>query len=185
MDAIRSVDRALFVTTINLPHAYEDRPLPIGYGQTISQPFIVALMTQLLDVQPNEKVLEVGSGSGYQLAILAKLASQVFGVELVPELCEQAKLNLARAGIINATVICADGNLGLPEHASYDKIITSAAAFNIPEKLLEQLAVGGILVIPQGSSPLNQMLLRIKKTGPHSFDTNDIIPVRFVPLINS
>jgi protein-L-isoaspartate(D-aspartate) O-methyltransferase len=183
--AIKSIDRALFVTPTNLPFAYEDRPLPIGHGQTISQPFIVALITELLDVQDTDKVLEVGSGSGYQLAILAKLAKHAFGIELIPELFEQSKINIAKAGINNVTIICGDGTAGSKEYAPFDKIVASAAAQKIPKELLEQLKPGGILVIPQGSSLSGQVLLRIKKTGANSYDFSDIIPVRFVPLINS
>ena len=144
----------------------------------------MALITELLDVQDTDKVLEVGSGSGYQLAILAKLAKHAYGVELIPELFEQSKINIAKAGINNATIICGDGTAGSKQYAPFNKIVASAAAQKIPKELLEQLKPGGILVIPQGSSWSDQVLLRIKKTGPNSYDFSDIIPVRFVPLIN-
>lgn len=185
LKAFKSVDRALFVLEKNKSSAYDDCPLPIGHGQTISQPFIVALMTDLLDVKPEHKVLEVGSGSGYQLAILAKLAQWAYGIELIPELCEHARENLKNASVSNATVIAGDGTQGMPEQAPFDRIMVSAAANEVPLKLLEQLVIGGIMVVPKKISAFDQMLMRITKSETHELITEDILAVRFVPLINS
>lgn len=185
IDAIKSVDRAQFVPSALCDQAYEDYPLSIGFGQTISQPFIVALMTHLLEVKPEHKILEIGSGSGYQLAILAKLAREVYGIEFVPELAKLAQSNLQSAHITNAHVLTGDGNEGLSEKAPFDRIIVSAAAQKVPPKLLEQLAIGGIMVIPKNISGSDQMLIRITKSSADDLLCEDILPVRFVPLVNS
>lgn len=185
LKAFRDVDRSLFVRPQDLTHAYEDHPLDIGYGQTISQPFIVALMTHLIEPKSSDKVLEIGSGCGYQVAILSQLCKVVFGIEFISELAERSRQTLARANINNVTIVCGDGNLGLPEHAPFDKVIVSAAANKLPQLLLDQLAVNGILVTPKSVSPYDQMLMRIKKLSPTEFKMSDVIPVRFVPLINS
>lgn len=185
LHALKSVDRALFVDENDRAYAYEDHPLAIGYGQTISQPFIVALMTELLDVKPEHKVLEVGSGSGYELAILAQLAEWAYGIELIPELCAKARNNLKKARVSNVTIIAGDGTVGLPQHAPFARIMVSAAANEVPQKLLEQLAPLGVMVIPKQISPFEQMLMRINKSATHELRSEDILAVRFVPLVNS
>lgn len=184
-EAFMSVDRSLFVLPQDKTLAYDDCPLSIGHGQTISQPFIVALMTEALAVKASDKVLDIGTGSGYQLAILAKLAQQVYGIELVPELCALAISNLKKAKITNVEVINGDGTEGLKAHAPFDRILVAAAAKEVPPKLLQQLKIGGIMVIPQSLSTYDQMLLRITKTDQHSLQITKLLPVRFVPLINS
>lgn len=185
VEAIKSVDRTLFVKEEDKAQAYDDCPLAIGYGQTISQPFIVALMTELLGVKKEHKVLEVGSGSGYQLAILANLSHHAYGIEFIPELCEYAQKNLSKASIGNATVINGDGTLGFAKLAPFDRIMVSAAANEVPPMLLEQLAVWGIMVIPRKISPFAQMLMRITKSDTQELITESILAVRFVPLVNS
>ena len=184
LEALRSVDRRSFVRAEDIKNAYVDYPLDIGFGQTISQPFIVALITHLTEPKPSDKVLEVGSGSGYQAAVLAKLCNRVFGIEVIPALCDQSKKNLAAEKIDNVILMVGDGNLGLPHEAPFDKIIVSAASSKLPTILLEQLAVGGILVMPKQISPYEQMLIKINKTSDTEFTIKDILPVRFVPLIN-
>jgi len=185
INAFLNVDRAKFVLDNEKTLAYADCPLPIGHGQTISQPFIVVLMTQALEVKPEHKVLEVGSGSGYQLAILAKLAREVYGIELIADLAKLAEKNLKKAGIKNAKVITGDGTEGLLEQAPFDRIMVTAAAREIPAKLIEQLKVGGIMVIPKSMTTYDQMLLRITKTDQHNIKIDNLLPVRFVPLVNS
>jgi len=184
LDAMRAIDRRHFVRPRDVNLAYGDYPLDIGYGQTISQPFIVALVTHLIEPKPTDKVLEVGSGSGYQAAILSKLCQKVFGIEVIEALCEQARKNLAAANIENVTIVFGDGSLGLKEEAPFDKIIVSAASSKLPSPLLDQLVVGGMLVMPKQSSPADQMLIMIKKTSKTESTIKDILPVRFVPLIN-
>jgi protein-L-isoaspartate(D-aspartate) O-methyltransferase len=185
LEAIKSIDRRAFVRDQDRPHAFLDHPLDIGFGQTISQPFIVALMTHLVEPKDTDKVLEIGSGSGYQAAILSRLCKEVFAIEIIPELVAQSQQVLAKENIHHVTIICSDGNLGLPEHAPFDKIIVSASANKLPECLLDQLRIGGILVLPKNISPYDQMLIRIKKLSPIEYKMSDILPVRFVPLINS
>lgn len=185
IEAIKSVDRAIFVKPVDQSRAYEDHPLDIGYGQTISQPFVVALITHLIEPQAHDRVLEVGSGSGYQVAILAKLCEHVYGVERVEELVTASVSHLAACEINNATIHAGDGNLGLPEQAPFHKIIVSAAAKKMPQHLLEQLQINGIMVFPLHTSLYDQMLVRIRKTSATEFKMNDILPVRFVPLVNS
>jgi protein-L-isoaspartate(D-aspartate) O-methyltransferase len=185
LSAIKNTDRKAFVRPQDQNFAYVDRPLEIGFNQTISQPFMVALITQLIEPKPQDKVLEVGSGSGYQVAILSKLCKEVLGLEIIPELAERSRQILKELHINNVTIVCSDGNLGLPTHAPFDKIIISAAANKLPDFLLDQLAVGGIMVLPKTISPFEQMLTRIKKVAACEFKMNDILPVRFVPLVNS
>jgi protein-L-isoaspartate(D-aspartate) O-methyltransferase len=179
LEAMRSVPRHLFVPDEMRAHAYEDRPLPIGWSQTISQPYIVAAMTELLDPQPDHKVLEVGAGSGYQAAVLAKLVKEVHTIEIVPELAKQAKLNLAAAGIKNVNVIAGDGYRGLPSKAPFDGIIVTAAPEEVPQPLLDQLKIGGRLVIPVGDSEQYLKLLEKTKDG---IVTRSVFEVRFVPM---
>lgn len=185
LDAIKSIDRGKFVRPQDQVLAYQDHPLDIGYGQTISQPFIVALMIHLIEPQKTDKVLEIGSGSGYLVAVLAKLCQEVYGVEVIEELAKRSTITLQQQGINNAIIVCSDGSLGLPEHAPYDKIIISAATDKLPHILLDELRIGGILVLPKSTSPYEQMLVRISKTSASEFKMMDILPVRFVPLVNA
>ncbi len=163
--AFEELPRHLFVPESVKRYAFENRPLPIGYGQTISQPSIVAQMTELLDPKPGDKVLEIGAGSGWQAAILAKIIypGKVYTVERIKELAEFAKKNLERAGIKNVEVIVGDGTLGYKKEAPYDKIIVTAAAPEIPAPLIEQLKVNGRMIIPVGSAYMQELLLVIKK----------------------
>jgi protein-L-isoaspartate(D-aspartate) O-methyltransferase len=185
LDAMRSIDRKAFVRPQDQSLAYIDVPLEIGHGQTISQPFIVALMLHLIEPKMTDKVLEIGAGSGYVVAVLAKLCELVFGVEVIPELAQKAKETLVKEHVTNATIVCGDGNLGLLERAPFDKIIVSAAAHKLPPMLLDQLRIGGIMVLPRSTSLYDQMLIRLHKTSPTEFKMMDILPVRFVPLVNS
>jgi protein-L-isoaspartate(D-aspartate) O-methyltransferase len=164
LDAMRKVPRHLFVPAGFEGAAYRDHPLPIGHGQTISQPYIVALMTDLLSVSPGDRVLEVGAGSGYQAAILATLGAEVFSIERIPEVARIAEENLRRAGISNVHVIVGDGTIGYPQGAPYQGIIVTAAAPTVPSPLVDQLAEGGRLVIPIGGRDV-QELVRLEKKG--------------------
>ncbi len=181
MEAMAKVPRERFVPEELRPYAYENRPLPIGYGQTISQPLIVAMMTQALQLTGSEKVLEVGTGSGYQAAILSRLAEYVVTVERVAPLAERAAAVLQELGYANVEVHVAGEALGWPEGAPYDAIIVTAAAPEVPRELLDQLAAGGRLVIPVGSRDL-QELVRITKT-PRGAQRHNLGPCRFVPLV--
>ena len=179
--AFRKVPRHLFVPPDLEEHAYEDRPLPIGSGQTISQPYMVALMTSQLRLQGHERVLEIGTGSGYQTAILAELALEAFSVERLPELLSPAKTRLEMLGSLNVHLRPADGSLGWGEHAPYDAIVVTAAAPDAPAPLLEQLGEGGRLVLPIGG-PEGQMLARIEKRN-GAVHREDIARCVFVPLV--
>ena len=181
MDAVKSVPREAFVPDALVPYAYENRPLPIGHEQTISQPYIVALMTDLLDLAPGARVLEVGTGCGYQTAILSLLAGDVYTIEIVAPLGEDARDRLDRLGYGNVHVKVGDGYAGWPEHAPYDGIIVTAAAPEIPEPLLDQLAIGGILVIPVGYEQQAQQLLRVTRTA-GGLEQRVVLPVAFVPF---
>jgi len=180
MQALREVPRHLFVPPEHLSKAHLNRPLPIGYGQTISQPFIVALMSDLLDLRPDDKVLEVGTGSGYQTAILARLAHSVFTVELSEPLAERSQTTFQRLGLSNITTRIGDGHLGWPSEAPFGAIVVTAAPPHIPEPLVEQLLPGGRLVVPVGDD--EQQLILVEKRKDHSMVLRDIIPVCFVPL---
>jgi protein-L-isoaspartate(D-aspartate) O-methyltransferase len=180
VEAMRSVPRHEFVPEEEKDAAYRNRPLPIGHGQTISQPFIVALMTDLLRLEPNDRVLEVGTGSGYQAAVLARLAAEVYSIEIVEPLGLEAAQTLARLGIGNVKTRIGDGYAGWPEHAPYDAIIVTAAPEHIPAQLVAQLRPGGRLVIPVGG--LDQDLRVIEKKPDGTTISTAIIPVRFVPL---
>jgi len=162
--------------------AYENRPLPIGYGQTISQPYIVAIMTDLLEVGRGDKVLEVGTGSGYQAAVLAELVDEVYTVEIIPELAREAKASLARLGYDNVTARHADGFFGWQEHAPFDGIVVTAASSHVPPPLIEQLAPGGRMVIPVGSPFAVQQLMLVEKGRDGKVRTRQLLPVAFVPL---
>ena len=182
MQVIGEVPRHEFVRRQNRDEAYENRPLSIGHGQTISQPYIVALMTDLLELQPGDRVFELGTGSGYQAAILAKLAREVYTVEIVAPLGRQAGDVLARLGYGNVHVKVADGYYGWPEHAPFDAIVVTAAASHVPPPLVQQLKPGGRMVIPVGTSFLTQHLMVVEKAKDGSVSTRQILPVRFVPL---
>jgi protein-L-isoaspartate(D-aspartate) O-methyltransferase len=163
--------------------AYLNRPLPIGHGQTISQPFIVALMTDLLDLEPRDRVLEIGTGSGYQTAVLAELAERVYSIEAVPELATRARLRLEAAGYRNIEIRAGDGRLGWPEAAPFDAILVTAAAKEIPPALIEQLKPGGRLVIPVGPVAGPQTLYRGVRERGGRFVCARLLPVAFVPLV--
>ncbi len=180
LNAILKVPRHMFVPQEYLSLSYENEALPIGYGQTISQPYIVALMTEALNLQGNEKVLEIGTGSGYQTAILAELALEIYTVERIKELLEEAKKRLRVLGYNNVYFKLGDGTLGWEEFAPYDRIIVTAASYDIPEPLKEQLKDGGIMVIPIGGRDF-QYLYRITKKGDNFYREN-LGGVRFVPL---
>ncbi|PHQ26989.1 protein-L-isoaspartate O-methyltransferase [Marinobacter guineae] len=183
LEAMGRVAREKFVPKSMQDCAYDDGPLPIGAGQTISQPYVVALMTEALNLQGGEKVLDIGTGSGYAAAVLACIASEVFSMERVPELAERASSTLVSEGFDNVVVRCGDGTLGWPEHQPFDGIVVAAGAPVVPEALKHQLAVGGHLVIPVGSEHSVQSLLRITRLAESEFRTEDFGAVRFVPLL--
>jgi protein-L-isoaspartate(D-aspartate) O-methyltransferase len=178
LEALAQVPRHEFVPLAMQAYAYEDSPLPIGCGKTISQPFIVAAMTDLLDVQPTDTVLEVGTGLGYQTAVLARLARRVYSVELIEELATQAIHRLARQRCANAEVNVGDGSKGWPAHAPYDKVIVTAAPASVPAALLEQLKPGGRMVLPAGL-PDDQQLMVLDKGLDGTITTRKIFAVRF------
>jgi len=180
--ALRSVPRHLFVPEDLHAESYADGALPIGQGQTISQPYIVALMTSLLQIDARSRVLEVGTGSGYQAAVLAEIVDHVTSVERVPELEERARLLLARLGYRNITTVIGDGSLGLPDEAPFDGIVVTAAAPEAPPPLLDQLAVGARLVVPLGPAGRDQILTVVRRTKEGFEQTRDV-PCRFVPLL--
>ena len=181
--AIRSIPRHLFVTELLREQAYQDRPLPIGSGQTISQPYIVALMTELLEPSKQQKVLEIGTGSGYQAAVLAALVAHVFTIEIVPELAQSAAAVLKSLGVRNVTVRCGDGYQGWTEEAPFDRIILTAAPPEIPQALVDQLRPGGRMVAPAGGSTFAQSLVVINKLADGSVRKRSVIPVAFVPMV--
>lgn len=182
LEVMSSIPRHLFVSGASTFEAYGDYPLSIGRGQTISQPYMVALMSEEMRLGGSERVLEIGTGSGYQTAILAELAAEVYTVELIPELIERSRKLLDELGYTNISYRCADGSLGWPEHAPYDRILVAAAAPSVPRPLTSQLADNGILVIPVGDSRHYQTLLILRRTG-NRFDTTESIGCRFVPLV--
>jgi protein-L-isoaspartate(D-aspartate) O-methyltransferase len=176
------VPRHEFVPDGQKPYAYENRPLPIGAEQTISQPYIVALMTDLAEVTKDDVVLEIGTGSGYQAAVLSELADHVYTVEIVEELGQRAAQTLKRFGYNNVTVRIGDGYAGWPDHAPFDAILVTAAPLEVPEPLIEQLAVGGRMVIPVGAEDEVQILRVLTKKADGVVVVSDVIAVRFVPL---
>lgn len=180
--ALREVPRHEFVPADQRPSAYRNRPLPIGHGQTISQPYIVALMSDLAQVQPGDKVLEVGTGSGYQAAVMAQLAEAVYTIEIIEPLGLQAKERLRRLGYDKVRVRLGDGYHGWEEHAPYDAILVTAAASHVPPPLVRQLRPGGRMVIPVGASFMVQQLVLVEKYRDGSISTRQIVPVDFVPL---
>ena len=182
MDVIGKVPRHEFVPARQVRYAYDNRPLPIGYGQTISQPYIVALMTDLARTEPGDRVLEVGTGSGYQAAVMAHLANSVYTIEIIEPLGKQATERLRRLGYANVQVRVGDGYHGWPEHAPYDAILVTAAAGHIPPPLVRQLKPGGRMVIPVGAAFMVQQLMLVEKKADGAISTRQIMPVRFVPL---
>lgn len=183
--AFRHVPREDFVPEAVREHAYDDSPLPIGLNQTISQPYIVAYMVHLAQLQPTSRVLEVGTGSGYAAAILAELAGDIFTIERQPELYESSRKKLQEFGYRNTRVRLGDGTQGWPEEAPFDAILVAAGADHIPRPLLSQLNIGGRLIIPIGQNRLGQELLRVTRLGPDRYESKDCGPVSFVALISS
>ncbi|MGF1507736.1 MAG: protein-L-isoaspartate(D-aspartate) O-methyltransferase [Chloroflexi bacterium] len=181
LEAMRRVPRHRFMPQRVQHLAYQDRPLPIGHGQTISQPYMVGLMTHLLDPQPDDIVLEIGVGSGYQTAILAELAAEVIGVERITPLAERAARLLADLGYTNTTVLVGDGTMGLPDRSPYDGILVAAAGPHLPRPLLDQLADEGRLVIPVGEGRKQTLIRAVRRGG--SLHIERLTSVRFVPLI--
>ncbi|MEP1327477.1 protein-L-isoaspartate(D-aspartate) O-methyltransferase [Pseudophaeobacter sp.] len=182
LEAMEQIDRGPFVRGIFSERAYEDTPLPIACGQTISQPSVVGLMTQALQVSPRDTVLEVGTGSGYQAAILAKLARRVYTIDRHARLVREARMIFEGMQLANITSLVGDGSFGLPDQAPFDRIIVTAAAEDPPGPLLAQLKPGGIMVVPVGQSDTVQTLIRVRKTD-DGLDYDELRPVRFVPLL--
>ena len=182
LTAMEQVDRGPFVKGIFADRTYEDMPLPIACGQTISQPSVVGLMTQALDVQPRDTVLEVGTGSGYQAAILSQLGRRIYTVDRHRTLVRTARAIFEKMDLTNVTVFTADGSFGLQDQAPFDRILVTAAAEDPPGPLMQQLRVGGIMVVPVGQSDAVQTLIRVTRT-PDGYDYEELRPVRFVPLI--
>jgi protein-L-isoaspartate(D-aspartate) O-methyltransferase len=182
LEAMRTVPRHLFVPAEHRADAYGDFPLPIGYGQTISQPYIVALMSEALQLQPGERVLEIGTGSGYQAAVLAEMGMEVYTIEIIPELAAVAAANLAAAGYLSVTTRTADGYWGWEEHAPFQAIVVTAAPDHVPEPLMTQLAPGGRLVIPIGPVGAVQTLWAFGKDEGGELVGENLGPVRFVPF---
>lgn len=180
LEALRQVPRHEFVPERFAAHAYEDSPAPIGFGQTISQPYIVALMLERLQLRGIERVLEIGSGSGYEAALLANLCEQVFSLEIIPELASRAENVLERLGYSNVRVRCGDGYLGWAEAAPFDRIIVSAAPNHVPERLLEQLAPNGVMILPLGEE--DQRLVIITKDEEGTITRRNSVAVKFVPM---
>jgi protein-L-isoaspartate(D-aspartate) O-methyltransferase len=181
--AMRAVPRHEFVPRDQQPFAYDDTPLPIGHGQTISQPAVVALMTQLIHPRPGKRALEIGTGSGYQAAVLAETGCRVWTIEIFRALADEARARLKRLGYTNVTVRHGDGYAGWPEHAPFDAIVVTAAADSIPPALIEQLAPKGRLVMPVGDQFPYQELVLVEKDSTGKLSSREIIPVRFVPLL--
>ena len=182
LNAMEQIDRGPFIRGLFASRAYEDMPLPIACGQTISQPSVVALMTQALEVSPRDKVLEVGTGSGYQAAILSKLARRVYTIDRHRRLVQEAREIFDTLNLANITAITGDGSFGLPEQAPFDRIIVTAAAEDPPGPLVAQLKVGGIMVVPVGQSDAVQHLIRVRKTET-GLEYDELRKVRFVPLL--
>lgn len=180
LEAMRRVPRHRFVPDDEAEYAYEDRPLPIGSGQTISQPYIVAAMTEAAGIGPGESVLEIGTGSGYQAAVLAELGARVHSIEIVPELAKRARKTLESEGYGRVVVIEGNGWLGLPDKAPFDRILVTAAPDRVPEALVEQLRVGGRMVLPVGE---NDQWLRVLEKTPDGVRERELFPVRFVPMV--
>ncbi len=183
LEAMLEIPRHLFVPEIYRSAAYDDGPLPIGHGQTISQPYIVAVMTDMLEITPGDRILEIGGGSGYQAAILGRLATEVITIERLPDIAALARRNLNAVGAANVTVVEGNGTLGYTERAPYDGIIVTAAAPDVPEPLVEQLAEGGRLIAPVGSRGMQMLVKIVKKEGRVVRTSHG--GVMFVPLIGA
>lgn len=181
--ALRTVPRHAFVRPADLQQAYSDRPLPIGFGQTISQPYIVGYMTEVLGLKPNYKVLEIGTGSGYQAAVCAEIAEEVYTIEIIDALAESAKKRIEELGYSNVVVKSADGYFGWPEKAPFDTIIVTCATGFVPPPLLEQLKPGGRMILPLGSPFGPQTLVLITKDDKGSISSKRLLPVQFVPML--
>jgi protein-L-isoaspartate(D-aspartate) O-methyltransferase len=182
LNAMERIDRGKFIQGYFTDRAYEDMPLPIACGQTISQPSVVGLMTQALRISPRDKVLEIGTGSGYQAAILSQLARRVYTVDRHARLVREARVVFDQLELVNITAFTADGSHGLPDQAPFDRILVTAAAEDPPGPLLAQLKIGGIMVVPVGQSDAVQSLIRVSRTEA-GFDYDELRPVRFVPLV--
>jgi protein-L-isoaspartate(D-aspartate) O-methyltransferase len=185
LDAMRAVPRECFVPASVAEFAYDDGPLPIGSGQTISQPYIVAAMSAAVGLKPGARALEIGTGSGYGAAVLSLIAAEVYTVERVGVLAEASRGRLAELGYANVHVLEGDGSLGWPEHAPYDAILVTAGGPRVPKALLDQLAVGGRLVMPVGGATRMQRLVRVTRTDVHEYEYEDLEEVAFVPLIGA
>jgi protein-L-isoaspartate(D-aspartate) O-methyltransferase len=183
MDVLARVPRHAFVPASDVPFAYINRPLSIGHGQTISQPYIVAIMTDLLDLKEDDRVLEIGCGSGYQAAVLAETAGEVYSVEVVPELAEEARMRLARLNYASVHIRVGDGYAGWPEQAPFDAIIVTSAPPSIPEVFAAQLKPGGRLVIPVGAAGETQTLYRCERAADGQLACSSTLPVAFVPMV--
>lgn len=183
--ALRAVPREQFVAARERARAYDDSSLPIGAGQTISQPYIVGFMVEALGLRGGERVLEIGTGCGYAAAVLARIAGEVFTVEFLPALAASARERLQRLGCRNVHVHCGDGSLGWPEQAPFDAIAVAAVAPSVPDPLVRQLAAGGRLVIPVGDRDGEQQLLRVTRGADGALRTERLLPVRFVPLVGA
>jgi protein-L-isoaspartate(D-aspartate) O-methyltransferase len=181
LGAMQTVPRHLFIPEANRREAYDDSPVPIGYGQTISQPYIVAFMTQALEVEADDRVLEIGTGCGYQAAVLATLARQVYSIEIIAPLAERARDTLSSLGYRNIQVRTGNGYFGWPEQAPFDRIMVTAAPDEVPPALVEQLKIGGLMAVPVGTMMQELRILRRTDRGTETLDT---LPVRFVPMIN-
>lgn len=185
LDAMRSVPREAFVPAHLRGAAYEDRPLPIEAGQTISQPYIVALMIDAAAIAPGDRVLEIGAGSGYAAAVIGRIAKRVFAIERLPALAALARSRLAALGYDHVEIVDGDGTLGLPDAAPFDAILAAASGSHVPSVLLDQLRIGGRLVMPVGGPNAVQRLIRVRRTGARDFSDEDLGAVRFVPLIGA
>jgi protein-L-isoaspartate(D-aspartate) O-methyltransferase len=183
--AMRAVPRELFVPEAVREFAYKDAALPIEEGQTISQPYIVAVMIEALELEPGDRVLEIGAGSGYAAAVMSRVVREVFAVERHASLAELARERAQRLGYENVEILHGDGTLGWSEHAPYDAIVVAAGGPGIPESLLEQLRIGGRLIIPVGTALRSQDLVRVRRTGRHDFERESLGRVQFVPLVGS
>jgi protein-L-isoaspartate(D-aspartate) O-methyltransferase len=183
--AMGKVPRETFVSARQAAFAYDDGPLPIGEGQTISQPYVVARMTEALTLTRTDRVLEIGTGSGYSAAILAEIATEVYTVERLPSLADHARQHLADLGYANVHVLCGDGTLGWPDHAPYDAIVATAGGPKVPPALLDQLAIGGRLVMPVGAVPYDQRLVRVVRAAAGDYRREELDAVAFVPLIGA
>ena len=185
LEAMGRVPRELFVGDRDRRKAYRDMPLPIGHGQTISQPYMVAVICQAAEVREGDSLLDIGTGSGYQAAVLAELGANVHTIERIPELAERARARLTEAGYENVDVHVGDGSLGVPEHAPYDAIVVTAGGPEVPRSLRQQLAIGGRLVMPVGPTSRSQRLVRVVRTGEEIYDRETLEDVCFVPLIGA